>query len=286
MGKLNAREQEDLVRLLTNIYKEIREIELSYGIIAGSGDMRPRIDYFHDAIRAFTAQSPEDYEKGGRLSIEYLSYDASCLRYIIGTPTALIKSATKSLSPHAKMIRTGENLPSVPALRRPERAVREKLSELYTHYAILFSALLKVPADQNYQSRLEDHNELYDQLAEFEQQAGQATKNTTLESLDDVVNLIEDPELRNKISQIINRKQSSKNQKLQEALEVAREAKERIDREIAVIESAHMGYVMAQLGIYEDGKDTLKQLAQRGMNLVGKFVEAALAEARRDLGRG
>ena len=285
MVKLNAREQGDLVRLLTKIYNEIKEIELEHGIIAGEGDFRPRIDYFHDAVRAFTSKNPQDSERGGRLSVELLSYDVSCLRHIVGTPTALIKSAAKALSPHTHPIQRDSKLPVPVAPRRPERHAREKLSELYTHYAILFSALLKAPSDNNYQSRIEDLNAAYEELAEFAQKAEAAEKKGTIESLETSLVLIDDPELRRKIQQIIARKQTPKAKKLETIRQETRQAQERIDREIAVIESAHLAYGMAQLGIYEDGKDVVKQLAQRGMNLVGKFVEASLAQTRHDLGR-
>ena len=46
-----------------------------------------------------------------------------------------------------------------------------------------------------------------------------------------------------------------------------------------------MNYALAQLGIFEGSKDLLKKMASQGMNLVGKFVENAMAESRKDIGR-
>ncbi|NBO19604.1 MAG: hypothetical protein EBV03_10365 [Proteobacteria bacterium] len=59
----------------------------------------------------------------------------------------------------------------------------------------------------------------------------------------------------------------------------------KLDQQIAGIDAAHMNYVMAQLGIFEGSRDMLKKLAAQGMNLVGKFVQNAVAESKRDLGR-
>jgi hypothetical protein len=48
-----------------------------------------------------------------------------------------------------------------------------------------------------------------------------------------------------------------------------------------------MQYASAQRGLFEDGKDIIKKLAAKGMNLAGRFVEEAMAAARgSDRGRG
>ena len=57
------------------------------------------------------------------------------------------------------------------------------------------------------------------------------------------------------------------------------------DKEIAAIEEAHMNYVMSQLGVFEGSKELLKKMAAQGMNLVGKFVENAIADSKREMGR-
>ena len=55
----------------------------------------------------------------------------------------------------------------------------------------------------------------------------------------------------------------------------------RQDETIASIDKAHKDYAMNQLGVYEEGRDALKAMAAKGMNLAGKFVEASMSEARR-----
>jgi hypothetical protein len=57
------------------------------------------------------------------------------------------------------------------------------------------------------------------------------------------------------------------------------------DKVIAGIEKQHMNYALAQLAIFEGAKDMLKKLAGQGMNLVGKFVESAVAQTKREMGR-
>src|SRR3954468_1335773 len=42
---------------------------------------------------------------------------------------------------------------------RPDRTVRERISELYQSYAVLFAALLKPNADRDYHEKIDDLNQ-------------------------------------------------------------------------------------------------------------------------------
>src|SRR5437762_2136105 len=101
--KLSSSEKDSIVGLLARIYRDIRDIEEEFSLLAGNHDFRPRIEYFHDAIRAFTSQDPAQREPGGRLSIELLAYDLSCLRYIHAMPLSPFTPHGEALSPHTEM---------------------------------------------------------------------------------------------------------------------------------------------------------------------------------------
>ncbi len=69
--KLSAAEQESIVQLLTRIYSDIRDIEEEFELLVGDNDFRPRIEYFHDAVRAFSAQDTnEARSRAGGLTVE------------------------------------------------------------------------------------------------------------------------------------------------------------------------------------------------------------------------
>ena len=102
--KLSATEQESLVALLTRIYHDIRGLEETYGLLIGDGDFRPRIEYFHDAVRAFTSQDPNHYKTGGRLTVELLAYDVVSLRAIYAKPLAPFAPHTPILSASTEVL--------------------------------------------------------------------------------------------------------------------------------------------------------------------------------------
>lgn len=271
--KLSAAEQEQIVQLLTRIYFDIVKIETDFQLFIGEGDWRPRIEYFHDAVRAFTSG------EGTRLSVERLAYDVKCLRYIQSMPLSPF-TPHQDLSPHTDMVKVTPNSLAVkPA--RPDRATKEKLVDLYQHYAILFSALMKTYADNDFRERTEtDHQDI-------------GTIHTLIDQLDkpnanqlaDSIRHIEDDGLRHELQQFMEsgkHKKTPEVKKLQTALKGTIKKK---NKDIAGVEKAHMDYALAQLGIYEDSKDVVKKMAKSGMNLAGKFVENAMAETRREMGR-
>lgn len=284
MVKLSPRDQQGIVGVLTRIYEEIRQIEIQFGVIVGDGDMRPRVEYFQDAIRAFSMGNLQDHDPGGRLSVEFLAYDVAQLRYLVGNPMALIRTAPKAHSPHAHVIPEAAKKRALAPHTPPERQMREHLSELYQHYAVLFAGLLKPFADRNHQSRSEEHDQEVEMVHALLDRVTDVAAGKEPRDLDALIAAVTDPALRQALTAARHAKQAraAKAANMQKLL---KDAKSRADREIAGLEAAHMAYVMAQLGIYEDGRDVVKKLAARGMNLAGNFVEASLAEAKRDLGR-
>lgn len=277
--KMSSNEQESIIGLLTRIYTDILEIEEEYQLIAGGSDFRPRIEHFHDAVRAFSSSADSE-----RLSVELLAYDLNCLRYVISMPLASFKSDGGSMSPKADLVVLDKGLAVKRA--RPDRGVRERITELYQSYSVLFAALLKTNADNDYHERIDNLNQDVEDLHKLNGQLDALMDNK--EQLPKVVTAIqhlEEDDLREQLLKFMQAQKFTKKDNLKKLMQFLKEHAGRKDKEIASIEQAHMTYVMSQLGIFENSKDMLKKMAAQGMNLVGKFVENAIAETRREMGR-
>ncbi|MBY0406746.1 MAG: hypothetical protein K2Q01_03580 [Rickettsiales bacterium] len=285
MSKLSPQEQDGIVALLTRIYTDLHAIETEHHLLAGENDFRPRIEHFHDAIRAFSSQNPEHQEPGGRLSVELLAYDLSCLRFLQTMPLASFKPHGTVYSPSVTPVAVGEKDLMVRA-KRPSRQVRERICELYQHYAVLFAALLKPLADRDYIDRVDDLNQDVKDLHGLIAQLDALLKGKgSLEKVMAAIQHLEEEGLRHELLQFMQAQKHSKKDNLVKLMGFLKEHVTRKDKEIAGIDAAHMNYVLAQLGIFEGSRDMLKKMAAQGMNLVGKFVENAMASANRDLGR-
>ncbi len=278
--KMSTAEQESIVGLLTRIYIEISEIEAQYQLLAGGGDFRPRIEHFHDAVRAFSAGTDDE-----RLSVELLAYDLSCLRYLVGMPLASFKPDSPDLSPRSDVVVVDDSGLTVKR-GRPDRVVKERISELYQNYAVLFAALLKQNADRDYQDRIDSLNQDVEDLhklsASIQAMVGDF-KN--LPKVMAAIQHLDEDDLRQQLLNFMQQQKYTKKDNLKKLMDFLKGHAGSKDSAIAGIEDAHLNYVMAQLGIYENSKDTLKKMAAQGMNLVGKFVENAIAESRREMGR-
>lgn len=272
--RASQQEQQALIGLLTKLYHEIRSVEAEWNILGREGDMRSRIEYYHDAIRALTSGSADIYAKGQRLSVEYLAYDVQMLRHIEANPLVGTRAATgQQMSPGTALVVKGKASPDA----RPGRDVRNRLAELYKGYTVFFVALLCETADRNHQSRTEDLNNEVTDLAAVdrlmvEYMNGKPVERDLLSMLDQVT----DDKIREQINAMIHAKKKQELDKGRGSLRAGIKAR---DQEIAAIEKAHFTYVTSQLSVYENAKDTVKKLAGQGMNLAGNFVQGAMSEA-------
>lgn len=268
---------------MTRLYSDIRDIEEEFQLLVGESDFRPRVEYFHDAVRAFTSQAPQP-GIGGRLSIELLAYDLSCLRYLHSMPLASFKPHGMILSPSTDIVAVEPGLMVKRA--RPDRETRERLSELYQHYSVLFAALLKPLADRDYLDRIDDLNhDVRDLHGLVEKLQALGGGKASAEQVIAAIQHLEEDELRHELLHFMHEQKHAKKDNLAKLIIFLRQHMAKKDKEIAGIDAAHMNYVLAQLGIFENSKDMLKKMAAQGMNLVGKFVQNAIAESRRDMGR-
>jgi hypothetical protein len=160
--KLSPSEQESITQLLTRIYLDICALETEHGLLAGDGDLRPRIEYFHDAIRAHSSGDVAHREVGGRLCVEILAYDLACLRFLQSKPLAPFNPHAQALSPGTALTVSGTG--AAIATTKSDRATKRRISELYQNYAMLYAALLKPIADRDYQERTDDINQDIDDL--------------------------------------------------------------------------------------------------------------------------
>jgi len=278
--KLSPAEQESIVQLLSRIYGDICEIEEQFQLLVGDHDFRPRIEYFHDAIRAFTSG-----ENTIRLSVEFLAYDLASLRAIQSKPLSPFKPHSSVLSPSTGVMTVGQQQLSAQR-QRPDRAVRERITELYQHYAVLFAALLKPFADRVYHERVDNLNQDVEDLQQLmaEYKKFSAGKGNTDDIGSAIVHL-EDHNLRQQLLNFMHQQKHKKKENIDKLQHFLKTQIAERDKRIAVIDKAHLNYSMSQLGIFEESKDMLKKMAKSGMNLVGKFVEASIAEAKHDRGR-
>ncbi|MFW0777846.1 MAG: hypothetical protein ACN2B6_09035 [Rickettsiales bacterium] len=277
--KLSPEEQESIIGLLIRIYTDICEIEQQYQLFIGEGDFRPRIEHFHDAIRAYSSQKPEHFEDGGRLGIELLNYDLSCLRYILSMPLSPFTPNGEMLSPSADMVALDHKL--VAQKTRPDRKTKERLVELYQNYSVLFAALLKPQADDDYHERTDDLNNDVKNINTIIEQL----KTNNMNGVAQTMQNLEDEQLHKELVALIQHENGRSPENIKKLIRYLKERLKRKDKQMATIEKAYMDYGLNQLSLFENSRDMLKKMAAQGMNLVGNFVEASIAETRREMGR-
>src|SRR6202012_5632366 len=100
-------EQAAIIELMHGKYGQLLAIESEWGIRLHEGDWRPRIEHFHDAVRALTSGSDDMYAKNSRLSVENLAYDLGQLRHIQEKPIGLINKVTEK-SAGTQVVKQGD----------------------------------------------------------------------------------------------------------------------------------------------------------------------------------
>lgn len=271
-----SKDQQAIIGLLTEIYLELAGVEQRFKLIAGKGDMRPRIDYFHDAIRAFT----DGGQYHPRLSVENLSYDMRCLRYIEKMPLSSFRADEDNSSPTQEVMNMEGNL--ISTIDNADRPTRARISELYQHYAIMFSALLKPTADRDFKERTSILN---NEASDVSQIIGEFEGKADVKNITKLAQKVEQKELRIIVATFIQQKKHKNSEDVKKLLGHLKKYVKQQDAKIKAIDKAHMEFATSQLAVFEESKDILKNLAEKGTNLVGKFVEASVADTKRQMGR-
>jgi hypothetical protein len=276
--KANKAGEQALITILNGLYEEIHAIERKFAIRMDEGDFRPRIEYFHDAIRALT--SGQTGVK--RLSIEFLSYDIAMLRHIQANPLRHTKGAKADLSPGTGLI--AANAPHHDPAKTP-LSVKSQLADMYKSYSVLFAALLSGQADNDYQARIAECNEEVENIAALERDAKKtAQKNDVEIDIEALIHQhVDDPDMARKVFAAAGAKK--KKMQASEAARTLSEMIKNVDRQINAVEQAHFTFATNQLAVYEMARDVVKKMAVGGLNIAGDFVENAVREATRG-GRG
>ena len=279
----DGNQQQAIIDLMHGKYVQIVPIEEEWGIRLHEGDMRARIEYFHDAVRALTSGEADIYQKNSRLSVEHLAYDIAQLRLVADKPIGKINRATEK-SAGSNLVRKGDA--GATSIKHPPQTVRANIVALYKDYTVFFAAVFAEISDRNYQSRVDAIDGAVEDLALLEQVIKQLTagKISTAQALEEIMH-VEHDELRERLQQQLNHKQVSANEK-QKILSSLGIIQSNLDKEKKSIETAHMNYATSQLAVYESSKDVIKQLNTGGLNLAGKFVENAMQAAGKGKGRG
>lgn len=271
--------QEAVVKLITEQYQRIRPIEEEWGIRYAEADMRPRVEHFHDAVRALVGGTG-DVGRGGRLSVEYLAYDLAQLRGIQDKPIGAINRMTQQ-SEAGAVVPVG-----APAARRtPDSKTRMELSALYVFYTLLYSALFAQVAGDGFKERSEQAESQMDDLVRIQQVLAQLVKGqiTAREAEGELMH-VERDDLREAMAAMV-RKGSFSPADMMKAQGMISTIRQGLSQEKKTIEQAHMHYATAQLAIYEQSRDAVKKMAGQGLNLAGKFLEAATQGVGQGRGR-
>lgn len=276
-------EQAAIIELMHGKYGQILELESAWGIRLHEGDWRPRIEHFHDAVRALTSGSADIYAKNSRLSVENLAYDLGQLRQVQAKPVGLINKATEK-SASTALVKQGEGGATVPKM--PPQTVRGQIVALYRDYTVFFAALFAQVADMNFQSRTDTIDSSVEDLSLIEQVMGQliAGKMDAASAMNELMH-VERDDLRERVQAMLARKQLTAREK-QEALAMIAQIEKGLAEEKKKLDGSHMHYATGQLAVYEDAKETIKRIQQQGLNLAGKFVENAMSAAGKGKGRG
>lgn len=282
--KATKAQQQALLSLMNRVYQEIRAIEEAHHIIAREGDYRPRIEYFHDAVRAYTEGSANGFERTGRLSVESLAADIVMLRQIKDNPRIAYPQLPIPLSP-GTAVEKASQFPVSSGKPRVDIGVISALSEGYAQYTLLFAALLAAPAERNFMNRNGEAQEQLDMVKDLLEYAQSLAANGEIKE-EVLLAGITDPELRQRILQGILANKANKHASNAEILTTLKGEREAARERLSALDNAHLRFASSQLVVFQEAQKLVKRLAQEGMNIVGDFVEQAVREAERSGGRG
>lgn len=273
-------ELQALVSIMDGQYQRIRQIEGQYQIVGVDGDMRPRIEYYHDAVRVLTSGEDDPYSKYDRLAPERLAYDVAILRQIIAKPFHAGRGAVAA--PLQQDIIVHGSMGGVP---EPDRKVKAELGQFYKDYTVLFVALLAPKVEDNTQLRSEEAEQVMQDCAMLKDAIQRASNGKMdVQALLQTVEMVDHDDLRRGMHHLIAHG-SLDTHDMRKAAQKLDDTKERIKQEQKVLQQASLNFSTGQLAVYEDSKETVRRLASQGMNIAGKFVENAVSQSRGS-GRG
>lgn len=254
-----------LIPLINELYERIRALEAEHGFWAGAKDFRPRIELFHDAIRALVAgHSP--YESTGRLTLERLSWDIATLRYIQANPLTKMAGADRQSASTALVVKASAQAQNL-------REVRSQLADLYKNYTVLFVAMLAETADMNHRARMEDIDQQVEELAALLHHG--LSQKTSVHLHKEVDHLIPDPEMAADLKAMLPPEKLA----AADARNAVKAAHKKLDAMQKSLEQRHLQWLSGQLACYEESKTLVQQFMRSGLNMAGKFLQETMQPA-------
>ena len=278
-GMKHSDGQQAVIALMGEQFARIRAIEAEWGIRLREADMRPRIEHFHDAIRALSSGDAKAYERGGRLTVEYLAYDLAQLRVIPAKPLGAIHRGTEKSASGALVVAGDAGVRAL-----PDQRTRSELAKLYTQYTVFFAALFAHRADEDFQVRSEQTEQQMDDLATVLAVLQKLLKGqVSAREAEDAMMHVERDDLRERMGAML-RKGKPSPADMTQAMTAIGTIKLGLQKEKKTVADAHLSYATGQLAVYEESRDVVKRMAAQGLNLAGKFLEQATRNA--GVGRG
>ncbi len=160
------------------------------------------------------------------------------------------------------------------------------MSELYQHYAVMFAALLKPMSDLDYHERVDIWNHDVEDIASLVHEFEALAKDKgSVEQLGAAIQHLEDDSLRQALVPSCISRNSGKKTTSKPPSGCLRSRSRRMTS--ASPPSTRRTWIMRWRSwpSSRNPNRCLKNLAGQGMNLVGEFVEAAMAATRREMGR-
>lgn len=280
-----------LMTVMNKAYHDIRAIEVEHGLNVGGTDYRPRIEYFHDAVRVLSHQPEQMYVEKTRLSVEHLAYDMSCLRYIQEKPLAKLNHD----NPAPRMRAAPEGMLQLPPppgcvmepVRQPRPMLpttRALLAEHYRTYAVMYAALFAESANTNFHTRVAENDTGVEDLAQLKRMIEMAEQGAVPpERVEEAILHVEDTQLRDQLIALFHRKALKRKAESQVMKQLLDEQMFRLDVEIKAMDKAHMSFLTGQMLMFHDAKDLVRKLSAQGLGMAGQFLENALSQAT---GRG
>jgi hypothetical protein len=270
-----------LINMLNNKYAELLDIEQKYHIFGMQGDFRPRIDYYHDAVRAYNDANDDGLSRNSRLAAERLADDVEMLRQITARPL-IVGRIQESLSPSDALTVnqfSGYDM-------RPDATTKRQLTSLYRDYTVFFVALMIDKTEDNIESRTQENDIIVQDCYRLEQAlAGLQNGTMSVESVRAAANMLEHDGMRIKIMNMLS-KSTPNSQEINESITKLQDVRRSLAVERKTLDAAGMRFASSQLMIYEGAKDIVKNLMQNGINIAGKHTESAMQNNQTSRDRG
>jgi hypothetical protein len=270
--------QQALLSLIHGKYAQIRDIETQYQIFGHEGDYRPRIEYYHDALRALGSGTDDGLTKHSRLSAEHLAYDIEMLRLISARPTTAGRGE-QHYSVSDALVPTGMHGEEF----RPDRQAKQDLGKHYKDYTVYFSAIMVDYMEDNIKARKEESDILIQDCHNLEGLLTQLANGIIdAATMVKAANQLEHDGLRRKILTMLSQGTPSKKD-LMGAVGFVQNARHQIKEEMTALDQAGMRFASSQLMVYEQARDMVKSMASQGMNIAGKHTAQTVDSSK---GRG